>query len=106
LIAGTGRLPKATFQGGKASRIDGVDATAGMTGQLVENQWVEMRQTILVVDGQSMLSPPEWLVSGCQKLAKRISSVATIELHDESRTPFLRVAWLQSGSRAPKSPGC
>jgi nicotinamidase-related amidase len=47
-----------------------------------------MRQILLVVDLQSTFSPPEWLIESVRDLAKRIPSVATIELHDETRTPF------------------
>lgn len=49
-----------------------------------------LTQILLVVDVQSTFSPPEWLTTGCQNLARHVPSVATIELHDESRTPFLR----------------
>lgn len=47
-----------------------------------------MRQVLLVVDVQSTFAPPDWLVSGVQQLADVVSSVATVELHDEQRTPF------------------
>lgn len=47
-----------------------------------------MRQILLMVDVQATFSPPEWLVEGVRELAERIPSVATIELHDETRTPF------------------
>lgn len=47
-----------------------------------------MRQVLLVVDVQSTFSPPEWLVKGIQKLADVVPAVATVELHDEQRTPF------------------
>ena len=47
-----------------------------------------MRQALLIVDVQGTFSPPPWLVSGIQRLASLMPSVATIELHDESATPF------------------
>lgn len=47
-----------------------------------------MRQVLLIVDVQATFSPPEWLVEGIRNLARHIPAVATIELHDEERTPF------------------
>lgn len=47
-----------------------------------------MRQILLIVDVQSTFSPPDWLVIGIRKLIERVPSVATIELHDETNTPF------------------
>src|SRR5690606_3031133 len=47
-----------------------------------------MRQVLLIIDVQNTFSPPGWLVEGIQKLAARMPSVATVEVHDESRTPF------------------
>lgn len=52
-----------------------------------------MRQILLIVDVQHTFSPPEWLITGIQKLVNFMPSVATIEVHDESRTPF----WSQLG---------
>lgn len=53
-----------------------------------------MRQVLLIVDVQATFSPPEWLIEGIGDLAKRVPSVATIELHDETRTPFLsQLGW-------------
>lgn len=53
-----------------------------------------MHQILLIVDVQSTFAPPGWLVEGCQNLTKHIPSVATIELHDESRTPFFsQLGW-------------
>ena len=49
-----------------------------------------MRQVLLIVDVQSTFSPPEWLIEGISDLTKRVPSVATIELYDETRTPFQR----------------
>lgn len=47
-----------------------------------------MRQILLIVDVQSTFSPPDWLVSGIRALTQHVLAVATIELHDEKRTPF------------------
>ena len=49
-----------------------------------------MRDMLLVVDVQPSFTPPDWLVTGIRALAKRMPSVATVERHDESRTPFER----------------
>jgi nicotinamidase-related amidase len=47
-----------------------------------------MRQVLLIVDVQSTFSPPDWLVTGIRALTRHVPAVATIELHDEKRTPF------------------
>ncbi len=47
-----------------------------------------MRQILLIVDVQATFSPPDWLVDRLREIVGRIPSVATIELHDEARTPF------------------
>jgi nicotinamidase-related amidase len=49
-----------------------------------------MRQALLIVDVQATFAPPDWLITGIQAVVGRLPSVATVELHDESRTPFLR----------------
>jgi nicotinamidase-related amidase len=49
-----------------------------------------MREILLVVDVQPSFAPPDWLVTGIRALAKRMPSVATLERHDESQTPFER----------------
>ena len=49
-----------------------------------------MRQALLVIDVQPSFSPPDWLVQGIRSLLGRMPSVATVERHDESRTPFVR----------------
>jgi nicotinamidase-related amidase len=49
-----------------------------------------MQDILLVVDVQPSFAPPDWLVAGIRTLAKRMPSVATVERHDESRTPFER----------------
>jgi nicotinamidase-related amidase len=49
-----------------------------------------MRQALLIIDIQPSFSPPQWLIDGIQALIGRMPSVATVERHDESRTPFQR----------------
>ncbi|MFA6113090.1 MAG: cysteine hydrolase family protein [Sphingomonas sp.] len=49
-----------------------------------------MRQALLVVDVQPSFDPPAWLVEEIDALAATLHSVATVERHDESVTPFER----------------
>ncbi|MDR2307916.1 MAG: cysteine hydrolase family protein [Paucimonas sp.] len=49
-----------------------------------------MRQVLLIVDVQSTFSPSEKLVDGIRALSAYIPTVASVELHDESVTPFQR----------------
>ncbi|MCO7614287.1 cysteine hydrolase family protein [Pseudomonas chlororaphis] len=49
-----------------------------------------MHQTLLIIDVQPCFNPPAWLVEGINRLLGRMPSVATVERHDESRTPFAR----------------
>ena len=49
-----------------------------------------LREALLIVDIQATFAPPDWLVDGARSLLGRMPSVATVERHDESRTPFLR----------------
>ncbi|WP_097304436.1 cysteine hydrolase family protein [Pseudomonas chlororaphis] len=49
-----------------------------------------MRQVLLIIDVQPSFNPPEWLVSGINALLGQLPSVATVERHDESQTPFVR----------------
>ncbi|KAF1024588.1 MAG: hypothetical protein GAK37_03074 [Pseudomonas sp.] len=49
-----------------------------------------MRQVLLIIDVQPSFAPPDWLVSGINALLGRMPSVATVERHDESVTPFAR----------------
>lgn len=56
-----------------------------------------MRQALLIVDVQPSFSPPEWLLNGIRPLIGAMPSVATVERHDESRTPFQRqLGWAPS----------
>lgn len=49
-----------------------------------------MRQVLLIIDVQPCFNPPAWLVDGIHALLGRLPSVATVERHDESITPFTR----------------
>jgi nicotinamidase-related amidase len=49
-----------------------------------------MRQVLLIIDVQLSFNPPTWLVDGINALLGRLPSVATVERHDESVTPFAR----------------
>ncbi|MNO81378.1 Isochorismatase family protein [compost metagenome] len=49
-----------------------------------------MRQALLIIDVQPSFNPPQWLIDGINSLLGRMPSVATVERHDESRTPFQR----------------
>lgn len=49
-----------------------------------------MRQVLLIVDIQPSFSPPQWLVEGIEALLGHLPSVALVERHDESITPFER----------------
>ncbi len=58
-----------------------------------------MRQALLVVDVQPCFAPPAWLVDGIRALLGTMPSVATVERHDEGRTPFVRqLGWAPGGS--------
>lgn len=52
--------------------------------------FIRMRQALLIIDVQPSFSPPDWLVTGIGRLIGTMPSVATVERHDESRTPFQR----------------
>lgn len=47
-----------------------------------------MHQALLIIDVQPSFAPPQWLVEGIQALIGTMPSVATVERHDESKTPF------------------
>ena len=47
-----------------------------------------MKQALLVIDVQPSFNPPEWQVEQISLLASIMHSVATVERHDESVTPF------------------
>jgi nicotinamidase-related amidase len=47
-----------------------------------------MRQALLIIDVQRSFAPPQWLIDGIQTLIGNLPSVATVERHNESITPF------------------
>lgn len=49
-----------------------------------------MRQVLLIIDVQPSFNPPQSLVDGIASLIGRMPSVASVERHDESVTPFQR----------------
>jgi nicotinamidase-related amidase len=49
-----------------------------------------MPPALMVIDVQPSFSPPEWLVAGIGALIGTMPSIATVERHDEARTPFRR----------------
>lgn len=49
-----------------------------------------MHQVLLIIDVQPCFNPPQWLVDGINTLLGHLPSVATVERHDESVTPFAR----------------
>jgi nicotinamidase-related amidase len=54
---------------------------------------------MLVVDVQPSFSPPSWLVEGIGRLLPKITTVATVERHDEERVPFKRqLGWFPSSA--------
>lgn len=72
------------------------DATAGES---------TLRQALLIVDVQPTFSPPQWLIDGLLPLVGRMPSVATVEHHDEARTPFMRqLGWAPGTGDAPLIP--
>jgi nicotinamidase-related amidase len=53
-----------------------------------------MPLALMIVDVQPSFSPPAWLVAGIGALIGTMPSVATVERHDELRTPFQRqIGW-------------
>lgn len=61
-----------------------------------------MKQALLVVDVQHAFKPPVWLITGLQRITPLMPSIATIELHDEEKTPFMR----QLGWAPPAHDAC
>ncbi|WP_085694994.1 MULTISPECIES: isochorismatase family protein [unclassified Pseudomonas] len=49
-----------------------------------------MHQTLLIIDIQPTFNPPTWLIDGIRPLIGLLPTVATIERHNESHTPFHR----------------
>ena len=64
-----------------------------------------MKQALLIIDLQPCFQPPEWQVEGIAKLAPTLHSVATVERHDETVTPFWRqLGWKPSPADDPLVP--
>jgi nicotinamidase-related amidase len=54
---------------------------------------------LMVIDVQPSFSPPAWLVAGIGALIGTMPSIATVERHDEERTPFQRqLGWAPGAS--------
>ncbi len=49
-----------------------------------------MKQALLIIDIQPSFSPPLWLIKRAQSLSDKFPSVATVERHNENKTPFQR----------------
>lgn len=47
-----------------------------------------MKQVLYIVDIQPSFNPPSWLVADICKLAATMPSIASVERHDETVTPF------------------
>lgn len=61
-----------------------------------------MRQILLIVDVQPSFSPPQWLIEGIEALLEYMPSVALVERHDESITPFKRqLGWHPAADDEP-----
>ena len=64
-----------------------------------------MEQALLVIDVQPCFNPPAWQVEGIAQLASTMRSVATVERHDESVTPFWRqLGWKPAANDDPLVP--
>jgi len=57
-----------------------------------------MKQALLIVDIQPTFAPPAELIRDIAALAATMPSVATVERHDESVTPFARQLGWQPGA--------
>lgn len=61
-----------------------------------------MEQALLVIDVQPCFEPPAWQVENIQHLASSMHSVATVERHDESVTPFRQqLGWAPAANDEP-----
>jgi len=61
-----------------------------------------MKQALLIIDVQPCFRPPEWQVEGIARLAPTMHSIATVERHDESVTPFWRqLGWKPTSDDEP-----
>ena len=61
-----------------------------------------VRDALLVVDVQTAFALPATMIEAIASLARRLPSVATVELHDETATPFAaQLGWTPPGADAP-----
>lgn len=61
-----------------------------------------MNQALLIIDVQPCFSPPEWQIDGIERLIPTMHSIATVERHDESITPFWRqLGWKPASDDEP-----
>jgi nicotinamidase-related amidase len=61
-----------------------------------------MNHALLIIDVQPCFNPPAWQVESIQRLASSMHSVATVERHDESITPFRRqLGWAPAANDDP-----
>jgi nicotinamidase-related amidase len=57
------------------------------------------KPALMIIDVQTSFSPPAWLVTGISALIGTMPSIATIERHNEERTPFQRqLGWAPGSS--------
>ena len=49
-----------------------------------------MKQALLIIDVQPCFNPPGWQVEQIARLVPTMHSIATVERHDETVTPFWR----------------
>ena len=57
------------------------------------------KPALMIIDVQPSFAPPAWLVTGIGALIGTMPSIATIERHDEERTPFRRqLGWAPAAS--------
>lgn len=61
-----------------------------------------MRQALLIIDVQPCFAPPKWQIEGIARLTPTLHSIATVERHDESVTPFWRqLGWKPTSEDEP-----
>ena len=53
-----------------------------------DSEWITMKQALLIVDVQPSFPIPMEILHGIREVSARLPSVATVERHDESVTPF------------------
>ena len=60
---------------------------------------MSLKPALMIIDVQPSFAPPAWLVSGISALIGTMPSIATVERHDENRTPFQRqLGWAPGAS--------